>query len=179
MKKLFLVFAILAIAAAPALARSIAGSYINLIEPVGPVTTTFTYTFDFYVWNGSTDAEWITQVWIDFPDSWEIVAGTDSYIPDPGAAGPWAFTFSGGGTDVADWWDASGGYGEIYGGEGGHFYIDVYIGTWTVGEATIHWHLQGDIYGAEPHFLNGQIQILVEDVTPAEDASWSKVKGLY
>ncbi len=179
MKKLFLTVAVLALFATPALAdRSIEGSYVELIEPQGLLCACSTYEFVFYVWNNSMDVEWIAEIIITFPDCWEIVAGSDWYTPDPGAAGPFNFMFIGGG-NVAHWADADGGWGEIYGGEGGHFGVTVHICPDMVGDVPIYWGLQGDIYGNEPHYVDGEIWVIVSDTTPVEDSTWSKVKGLY
>ena len=179
MKKLFLLIGLVTLLAAPAMAgRSIDGSYVELIGPPGPYCPSTVYDFEFYVFNNSMDTEWIQHIEIFFPDCWEIVVGSDWYEPDPGAGGSFNFIFMGGG-NAAIWGDADGGWGEIYGGEGGTFGISVHVCPDQMGDVPIQWGLFGDIYGGEPHEVFGEIWVEVTDLTPTEDSSWSQLKGLY
>ena len=174
MKRLLLALALVALFTAPALAdRSMAGGYCNLI---GPTTANpgDLVTFEFYVWNGSTDTEWTADVIFTFPECFEVTGG---YYDDGGAG--WSFVFNGIGTNVGAFNDGDGGYGEIYGSEGGTFYVEVLLGTdCECGPVTIHWFQQGDIWGSDPHFVEGDLPFTICG-TPTEDATWSSVKSLY
>ena len=177
MKKLFAIMTILALFAAPALAeRSMAGSYVELLAPSSGCPGGV-YTFEFYVWNGSVDTEWVSNIILTFPDCFTVQGG--SWIPDPGASGGFDFILNGIGTNVAAFDDANGGWGEIYGTEGGTFYVEVLIGDdCPVGPTMIHWFIQGDIYGGEPHFAEGDLDFTIGG-TPVEPTSFSNVKALF
>ncbi len=182
MKKLILVLALFALTASPALAdRSIAGSYVNLIAPNPAIFVPGqVYICEFYVYNGSVDVEWLAEVWFLFPECFHVLSGW--YTPDPGASGPWNFLFDtfGNPDNGALFYDADGGWGEVYGAEGGTFFVEVMVGTeCECGPDMIQWFLQGDIYGDEPHELTDYIDIQICDQTGAEESSWSTLKALY
>ncbi len=79
MRNLLIVVLVLAVAVSAG-ARSIADSYVELLEPLS-VSPGETYTFTFGVYNASLDTEWITDVLITVPDGWVIDEGSMSYVP--------------------------------------------------------------------------------------------------
>ncbi len=173
MRTLLVLFAI-AILAIPAWAgREIENAEVTLVAPTSMAPNTI-YTFEFWVQNASSDAEWITNVEISFPDGFtlypetmgfdEIVAGRpswDMYVPPI--------------DHTAIWEDNDGGYGEIYSLEGTMVRIDCLTPD-TFYTDCIYWHLQGDLYGAEPHEVCGCIDFVV---TPVEHVTWGSIKALY
>ncbi|MCD4689915.1 hypothetical protein K8S17_00475 [bacterium] len=170
MKQLLIVVCILALAV-PALAgRSIEGSYVELVSPTDPMPNT-TYTFTFYVWNNSFDTEWITDVFLAFPDGYVLDAMSMAYDdPNPGLF-VWDMVVEG---QIAKWLDGDGGYGELYDQVGTNIYIDVTTPDVVAGE--IYWELFGDIYGDEPHYVDGSILM---GFTPVEEATWTGIKAMY
>jgi hypothetical protein len=182
MKYPLMVLALIALLSGPALAqRNIDGSYVELLDrdPLDFVPGD-SYVCDFYVYNGSADVEWIMEVSFLFPDCFQVNSGW--YVPDSGASGPWSFQFDtfGSPNNGALFYDANGGYGEIYAGEGGHFYVEVLCGgECECGEETIQWFLQGDGYGSDPHDLTDFIDITVCDNTSMQQSNWSSIKSLY
>ncbi|MCP4549925.1 MAG: hypothetical protein GY835_26000 [bacterium] len=175
MKKLFLILALVAICATPALAdRSMAGGTCVLNSPT-TVTPGSTVTFEFDIFNGSADAEWTADVVFTFPACCEVVSGY--YDDSMHAGGLCAFTFEGAGTNVASFLDGDEGYGEIYGNDHVYFYVEVTVNC-TDGIELIHWFQQGDIYGDEPHFVEGDVEFTV-GTTAADISTFSNVKSLY
>ena len=173
MKRLLSTFAILALFVAPAFAQNMSGGYVNLVSPamVNPGDTGV--VFEFYVFNGSPDAEWVTDVIFTFPTCFTATAG--SY--NDGGAG-WSFIFNAAG-NVGQFNDGDGGYGEIYGNVGGTFWVTVDVGTdCPGGPATVHWFLQGDIWGGDPHFIEGDLDFTIGG-TATESSTWSSVRALY
>jgi hypothetical protein len=173
MKKLLIAIAILAIAA-PAMAREIEGAFVDLVDPAAnELIPGATMTLKFIVQNDSSDAEWLTDVHIAFPDGFVlhestmaydmIVAGRpswDQYVPPV--------------DHTAIWEDNNGGWGEVYSTEFTHVYIDVTIPDQLYG--CIYWSLWGDEYGDEPHWVCGCIDV---GFSPVEDATWGAIKAMY
>ena len=165
MRSLLIVVLVLAVAVS-ASARSLEGSFVELVSPAS-VSPGATYTFVFDVWNNSVDTEWIMNVLITFPEASmafdEISAGRpsfDMYVPD----GP-----------TAIWADNDGGYGEIWDGEVCRLYVEATVATQLYG-IPVFWCLQGDIWGDPPHEVCDCIDL---QTTPVEDATWSAIKSLY
>jgi hypothetical protein len=172
MKHLLTVLCVLALAL-PALAgRSLEGSYVELVSPTDPMPNT-TYTFTFYVWNNSLDVEWVADVWLTFPDGYVLNAATMAYDnPNPTPSlFVWDMMVAG---QTAQWNDGDGGYGELYDQVGTNIYIDVTTPAVVTGE--INWELFGDIYGGEPHYVDGSILL---GFTPVEESTWSGIKAMY
>lgn len=177
MKKLLIAIALMALAASPALAdRSMAGGTCTIIAPA-TANPGDTVTFEFLICNNSTDAEWTAAVYFTFPTCMTVLGG--SYDPTSTDGHTLSFVFTNN-EHTAFFDDGDGGYGEIYGaGDCGTFYVDVAIGTdCECGPVLIHWEQIGDVYGAEPHFVEGDESFTLCE-TPADDATWSAVKSLY
>jgi hypothetical protein len=173
MKKLLTTLAILALFAAPGFAQSMAGGYVNLISPamVNPGDTGVEFTF--YVYNGSVDTEWTADVIFTFPTCFTVTGG--SY--DDGGLG-WVFIFNAAG-NVASFNDGDASYGEIYDGDGGYFSVTVDVGAGCpAGPASVHWFQQGDIWGSDPHFVEGDVDFTIGGTATGE-STWSSVKALY
>ncbi len=170
MKQLLIVVCVLAFAIPAMAGRSIEGSYVELVSPLDPMPNT-TYTFTFYVWNNSFDTEWVSDTWLTFPDGYVLNAATMAYDdPNPGLF-VWTMMVDG---QTAQWNDGDEGYGELYDQVGTNVYIDVTTPTEITGD--IHWELFGDIYGADPHYVDGSIML---GFTPVEESTWSSIKSLY
>jgi len=173
MRTMIVLFAI-AVLAMPAFAgREIEGAQVTLMSPMG-MSPGQVYTFEFWVQNASSDAEWITNVQISFPDGFtlypetmgfdEIAAGRpswDMYVPII--------------DHTAFWVDNDAGYGEIYSTEGTRVFIDCLTPD-TFYTDCIFWQLEGDEYGAEPHSVCGCIDFIV---TPVAEVTWGSIKALY
>lgn len=173
MKKVLSTLAILALFSAPVFAQSMAGGYVNLISPTAVNPGDTGVEFEFYVFNGSVDTEWTSDVIFTFPSCFTVTSG---YYDDGGLG--WVFIFSAAG-NVANFNDGDGGYGEIYDGDGGYFYVTVDVGGGCpVGPATVHWFQQGDIWGSNPHFIEGDVTFTIGG-TATDDTTFSSVKALY
>ncbi|MCD4689914.1 hypothetical protein K8S17_00465, partial [bacterium] len=127
----------------------------------------------FTVQNASSDAEWISSVEIHFPGGTLNQATMGHEIlsaPRP------VFNMNVYPTvPTAVWSDGNGGWGEIYSTESCDVWVD-----WTVPVPVVPpiiiWELWGDGYGAEPHYVTGNIDLVV---TPVEEATWTAIKVLY
>jgi len=175
MKKLLTTVALLALFVAPSFAQSLGGSYVNLVSPTTVDPGDTGVVFQFYVWNASTDAEWVTDVVFTFPSCFTVTAGSYTYT---GSNPAWTFTFTPSGY-IANFNDGDAGYGEIYGGDGGTFFVTVNVGVGCPpGPATVHWSLTGDDWGSPPHFVEGDVEFTIGG-TATEVSTWSSVKALY
>lgn len=172
MKHLLIAVCILAFAIPAMAGRSLEGSYVELVSPTDPMPDT-TYTFTFYVWNNSFDTEWVSDVWLTFPDGYVLDAMSMAYDnPNPTPSlFVWDMLVDG---QTAQWNDGDEGYGELYDQVGTNIYIDVTTPDEITGE--IYWELFGDIYGAEPHYVDGSIML---GFTPVEESTWSSIKAMY
>ena len=182
MRKLLCVLALVAVLAPGAAAdRSLDGSYVQLITPDPAIFDPGEYyVADFYVFNGSEDAEWIVEVWFLFPECFHVTGG--SFTPDPGVAGSWDFQFDtfGSPDNGALFYDANGGNGEIWGEEGGLFHVYLTIPTGcNCRPDEVEWYMEGDTWGGPPHWMDGSIDIRICDETAVKESDWSVIKSLY
>lgn len=171
MSRLLVVLLVLALSM-PVMAREIANATVTLVSPAY-VTPGITQTMLFTVQNASSDAEWIANVEIHFPGGTlhqetmghQMLSTTrPNFIMTVFPTVP-----------TAQWADGNGGWGEIYSTEACDVWVD-----WTapapIEDPTLIWELWGDVYGAEPHYVTGTIQMFV---TPVEQSTWTSIKALY
>lgn len=173
MRRVLMTLAILGLFAAPAFAQSMVGCTVDLIGPMTVNPGDTGVVFEFLVYNGTPDNEWVSDAVFTFPDCFTVTAG--SYND-----GGWGFVFNFiAAGNVATFEDGDGGWGEIYADYFCTFYVTVDVGAdCPAGPATVHWFLQGDIFGADPHFLEGDVDFTIGG-TATEASSWSSVKALY
>ena len=167
--RILCVTALMLLVATGAMAQSLTGSYVAPLDPLELCADT-DYTFMFDVWNASGDAEWVDLVEVTFPPGMAIVAGSGGYS-NPA----WVFNFIVTG-QTASWVDGDGGYGEIYGMEGGQFWCDANSGDLS-GGSTFDWHISGDDWGSPPHDVYGSFDIPTGS-TATEATTWGAVKAL-
>ena len=173
MRALFTILAIALLVLPATAGREIEGAEVTLVSPIS-MGAGQVYTFEFWVQNESSDAEWITDVQISFPDGFTLYPETmgfaelatgrpswDMYIPPV--------------DHTAIWEDNDAGYGEIYSTEGTLVWIDCLTPTEFYTDC-IYWTLIGDEYGAEPHTVCGCISFVI---TAVEDATWGAIKAMY
>jgi len=171
MRNLLIVVLVLALAAAAG-ARSLEGSYVELLAP-GAVALGETYTFEFGVYNGSQDAEWVTDVLITFPDGYVINEGSMSYVELATGRPSWDMYVPDGPTAI--WEDNDGGYGEIYGDEYCYISVEATVAG-TDWQIPIYWCINGDIWGDPPHEVCGCIDL---QITAVEEDTWTGIKALF
>ncbi len=174
MKKLVLLIASLAIAAAPAWA-TLDGSSAVLVGP-GSANPGDTVELCFSVENGSPDGEAIREVRLTLPEDSDILSG---YYDDAGQG--WNFDFSIGGDydNVGFFIDADGNPGEIAPGQMGYFYLTVFLHhNMDCGQQELAIKLYGDDTGDAPHWIRIYDYLDVCGVA-TEGSTWSSVKGLY
>ncbi|MCD4819881.1 MAG: agmatine deiminase family protein [Candidatus Cloacimonetes bacterium] len=136
--------------------RDISGSSITCshsdFTPGEIVTWTFTVT------NSSTDAEWLKDIYIDFPigitvnSATNFVGGSEEMIYDGNIGDGIQINWHGENSSNSDW-------GVIKGGETAIATVNVTINSNFTGDIIMDYIIQGDIYGGEPHTLNGSITL--------------------
>jgi len=139
----------------PNLPRSVAGSWLAL-DP-SSYTAETTEDFTVTVHNASDDVEWIAEVTLDFPPGATINSGTNLV---GGSGGDLTFSGTGDGALVT-WSDEDGGWGNIYDGETATATLNVTF-SGLAGDLSLPWGIQGDIYGSDPHYIDGTFD-LTED----------------
>ncbi|MCF7911108.1 MAG: T9SS type A sorting domain-containing protein [Candidatus Cloacimonetes bacterium] len=135
--------------------RDITGSFMTCdTEGFTPGETT-TWTFTAY--NGAADAEWISDLWLDFPLG-VTVNSASSFIGGSGGDMPWDGTTGQGayvnwhGASVNDW-------GYLHVGEAASAAVEVTLSTEFAGDLTINYTIGGDGYGNDPHLVDGEIMM--------------------
>ena len=135
--------------------RSVLGSY--LFCPEEYLRTGEVYTWNFSLYNSSQDSEWIKDLYIDFPPGIELQATTDF---TGGSNGDLVFTGELGNGAMANWHgeDASG-WGVLRGNETATADITFLTHENLPEGVTLNYEVHGDVYGSEPHIINGVINI--------------------
>ncbi len=136
--------------------RSIDGS--TLTCDLSSYTPGNSYTLTFTVTNGSSDAEWLTDISIAFPAG-VIVNGSTDF---EGGSAPLVTNNETGDGVTVTWVDGNGGYGNIHGNESATATVDITVSSAFGGDMTLNWHLVGDQWGSDPHELDGQIVLTQE-----------------
>ncbi|MCD4796659.1 MAG: C39 family peptidase, partial [Candidatus Cloacimonetes bacterium] len=132
---------------------NISGSYV-ICSP-NTYTAGETSTLTFTVYNASTDVEWLTDIYIDFPPGVTVNSGTDF------VGGHYDLVYDGTTGDGAylHWYDGNGGYGNIYGGETATATVNVSIDSGFAGEMPLDYQIIGDDWGSAPHVVNGSMTL--------------------
>ncbi|MBN1827400.1 MAG: hypothetical protein JW958_14160, partial [Candidatus Eisenbacteria bacterium] len=131
--------------------RNISGSTFTS----NPTEYTSGATFDivFSITCVSGDSEWIKYASLDFPSGVTVNSSTDFVVPGTSRA---MYTDNATGNGATINWAGDGTWGEIYPGETGTATVNVTVGA-LAGDMQIPWTMDGDIYGSEPHHLEGTI----------------------
>ncbi len=124
----------------------------------GSYTPGETTNWTFSVYNASTDAEWLSDVYVTFPPGVTVNSGTN-FI---GGNGPLTYDGSTGNGVTIHWYDADGGWGNIYGGQTATSTVNVTISPSLSGNISLAYQIDGDIYGSLPHTVTGSIMLLHE-----------------
>ena len=132
--------------------KSIQGSTLTLNYAYYEPGTTINWTFTLY--NNSSDLEWLKDVYLTFPagiivnSASNFTGGTDDMLPN---------ISSGDGITIHWHGESSNGYGVIQGGQTATANINITIPLTFNGNLILPYTIQGDVYGGEPHILNGQL----------------------
>jgi hypothetical protein len=135
--------------------RSVAGS--TLTPSPGNYTPGTTETFTLTLYNASTDTEWISEVTLDFDlgvnvvSSTNFVGGSDGDLVTNNATGDGALLV---------WSDPDGGWGQVHGGESVSCQVTLDISPNVMGDLEIPFSIQGDIYGSDPHYIEGNMLLV-------------------
>lgn len=134
--------------------KSIAGSSLSCSSQYFMMGESVTW--DLSVTNASTDSEWIKQIMINFPEGMNVTSATDFYDSND-------TLFSNGivGDGVIITWfnETDDGWGIIVGGETATATITAEIAEDFEGDLELEYQFTGDIYGADPHYINDILTI--------------------
>lgn len=132
--------------------RSIAGSTLNL--DASDYSPGIIANWTFSVYNGSNDTEWLKRVIVTFPTGVTVNSFTDFV---GGAGGNLVSSSTTGNGVTIDWFGESGAWGVIYGGQTATATVNVTINTACEGALSLPYQIYGDIFGADPHTLTGNL----------------------
>ncbi|NLK49600.1 MAG: gingipain R, partial [Candidatus Cloacimonetes bacterium] len=135
--------------------RSIAGSTLELDVTDYLPGTTVDWTFT--VTNASTDTEWLKYVHITFPSGVTVNSASDFV---GGNGGPMSPNITSGDGITIDWFGQSGNWGVVQGGQSASATVNVTIGSAFGGNLNLPFTIEGDIYGDDPHTVDGTITLL-------------------
>jgi len=135
--------------------RDLTGSYISCssstFEP-GEETD-----WSFMIFNLSQDDEWITDIFIEFPDGITVNWGTDFV---GGSGGNLVYDGTTGEAVEVNWnGETTLGYGYLHGGEVAQATVEVSISPDFEGDIDLIYHIVGDEYGEEPHEIYNTITL--------------------
>ena len=154
----------------PPQSKSIIGSQVTCNSNAFIMGDTVSWMFT--VSNASEDNEWIQQVYFDFPSGVDVTYASD--MIDDGLDTLFVSQFVGNGVIINWYGENNDGWGIIHGGESGRCNIDAIIDEDFEGDIEIEYQLQGDIYGSEPHMINGILSLI--NMGPAID--WLEVSPI-
>ena len=117
-----------------------------------------TVTWNLEAYNNSSDAEWLTDIIIDFPTGVSVVSATDF----AGPSGTLVYNNAAGNGISVEWNDPNGGWGEIQGNETATASVTVSIDANQAGDINLNWTLIGDDYGSAPHQISGVLTLTTE-----------------
>ena len=140
--------------------RSIAGSTMEIdTQSYLPGTSA---TWSFTVTNASTDNEWLEDLYITFPAGITINSASNFVGGSNGVMTPDITS----GTGITIHWNGttSGGWGVILPSESAVATVNVSIPSEFSGVIALPFQINGDVYGAEPHILYGEINIAQEEL---------------
>ena len=115
------------------------------------------FEWDFTLFNNSDDNEWLQELTIQFPPG-AVVESTTNFTG--GSGGDLVFEGDFGNGPLMKWYgeDASG-WGTVHGGEYAYGTIRGYMESGFAGNLLMDYVITGDIYGTEPHVVEGQIEL--------------------
>lgn len=136
--------------------RSVEGSYIECFDEA--FYKGDSVHWDFMVYNGSPDQEWLKQINIDFPQGFEVIE-ISNIIDDSNDTLHIISGEPGFGASFTWFGETDAGWGLITGGERGYFNVLGYVAPDFEGDMVINYEIFGDIYGSEPHQIDSFLTI--------------------
>jgi hypothetical protein len=108
----------------------------------------------FTIYNGSPDMEWIKSIDIAFPEGFTVNSSTDFV----GGSGGSLFSNGDTGNAAQLQWSTSNTWGAVHGNESATCTVNVSVDpSFANVEAYLNYTINGDIYGTDPHTLEGTI----------------------
>jgi hypothetical protein len=115
------------------------------------------YTWDLRTYCGSPDNEWTRDIYFEIPEGIEMTNATEF---TGGSGGPLLFEGPLGNGVICHWHgEDANGWGVIHGGQTATGNITFYVHDYLSGNPAIHYEITGDIYGALPHTVIGELHI--------------------
>ncbi|MBP8704738.1 MAG: choice-of-anchor D domain-containing protein [Candidatus Cloacimonas sp.] len=135
--------------------KSIAGSTLTLNADEYTSGTTVDWTFT--VTNASTDTEWLKEIIVTFPAGVTVNSATNFVGGSGGDLVPDNTT--GAGITISWFGESDYGYGLIHGSESATATVNVTISAGLVTTIVLPYTINGDIWGAEPNTVSGEISL--------------------
>ncbi len=135
--------------------KSLIGSYVTCNQETFTQGNTVNWVFT--VFNGSTDAEWIKQIYMSFP--FGVTVTEASNFIDQNNDTLYVSETTGNGVIISWFNETESGWGIIQGNESATCSVEAIIDDNFDGDIEIGYQLHGDIYGSEPHMVNGIISL--------------------
>lgn len=110
----------------------------------------------FLIYNASTDAEWLDEIIITFPEDWVINSLT--HYEGPNHSGSHDWLMEGEGTNIARWYNTSS-YGVHYSNSDHYYAVNIFVPGETTGYQTVQVDIYGDEWGAPPHELSLEVML--------------------
>jgi len=152
--------------------KSIEGS--TLVVDVEEYTPGTTEDWTFTVTNGSTDTEWLKDIYITFPTG-VTVNSAANFVG--GSGGDLVADNTSGNGITIDWFgESSSCYGLIHGAESASATVNVTVAAGLSADMNLAYTINGDVFGDEPHIITDAI-ILPASVPPLEWFSASPLSG--
>ncbi|MDP8209879.1 MAG: agmatine deiminase family protein [Candidatus Stygibacter australis] len=135
--------------------RDITGSYVSCGNDF--FSPGETIELEFTAYNGSEDSEWVKEVYIDFPEGFNVLSATDFV---GGSGGDLLFRGPTGNGALCYWMGQTvSGWGLLQEGEYATCTVEIEVAPDFTGNAVLNWTILGDEYGEEPHEISGDIEL--------------------
>ena len=135
--------------------RNIEGSY--LVCSGEKFHTNSVYTWNYRIYNGGNDNEWIKQIYLTLPNGLESTNATDF---TGGSGGNMVFQGPlGNGVSMHWFGEDANGWGVVHMGELASSDVTLYTYSNLEEDVMIHYEVMGEVYGGPPHTVTGNIQL--------------------
>jgi len=143
-------------------ARDMSGSTISALE--SSFLSGASFTLHLSLVNASPDNEWALGASLQVPAGVSVVSSTDFVVE--GGLSLSTDNMTGNGA-LLSWIDPDGGWGNIYPGETATATVELMVSPGFATDLVMDWVINGDVYGADPHAVGGQLVLTREGaVTP-------------
>lgn len=151
--------------------KSIEGSFMTCTP--GEFISGQSLSFTLMVYNGSTDNEWLQDIYVDFPEG-VIINSVSDFVG--GSEGDMIYEGMLGNGITAHWHgENASGWGVIKGGESATAQVDGFFENSLPDEISLICEIHGENYGAEPHIVYDTLSM----IKAGQLFTWIEVNPTY